>query len=305
MTLRLENFYFLHFENRFLKLNREDFQSWFVEIMSCAFPKDFIGTRQGTHKGGGDANCDGFRASTGTVYAVYAPRKCTLAELHRKIEDDFQGGLTHFGELMREWVFVHNEPDGKLSTDTVLLLAKLQKANLGIVIGQHIGKVALWEIVRKIEPRILQSQLGFPEPMTDRTIDRLGMADLQMVLRFIEQRQVPNDVPTDPPNVRKLEHNQLSPHIMDLLRMGRRRGQLVEQYFAGCPDVQRGEGIAQTFRDHYQRMRIAGWDPDKIVSELSGIAGGFDFHPPELQAAVWTVLSYYFERCDIFENPPE
>ena len=83
------------------------------------------------------------------------------------------------------------------------------------------------------------------------------------------------------------------------------REQLVAQYFGGCSDVELGESIAQAFRDRYQRMRQSSWEANSIFNELYGFAGGFHFHSPIEQAAVYAVLSYFFERCDIFENPPQ
>jgi hypothetical protein len=35
------------------------------------------------------------------------------------------------------------------------------------------------------------------------------------------------------------------------------------------------------------------------------LTGGFRFHDQREQAAVLAVLAYFFERCDIFKNPPE
>lgn len=303
MYSEVDEFYRIQFENRFQRLTREEFQGWFVDIMAFAFPGDFVATRQGTHKGGGDLGCDGFRKSTGTVYAVFAPRKCSPTELHGKIDGDFKTALTNFGDRMKEWVFVHNEPDERLSSETVLVLADLQKQHLPIRISDHIGKRELWEIVRTLEPRILNT--WFSAPPSPSQIDRLTMEDLRPVLRFIEQQPIPVEVPTEAPNQNKLEHNRLSPVIADFLRLGRRRERLVEQYIEGCSDVVMGEAIAQAFRVRYQRMRSSRWEPDQIFDELLRFAGGNHFQTPTQQAAVWAVLSYYFERCDIFENSPE
>lgn len=43
--------------------------------------------------------------------------------------------------------------------------------------------------------------------------------------------------------------------------------------------------------------------PDLIFSELQKWAGGDELGGVEHQMAVLTVLAYYFERCDIFEEP--
>jgi hypothetical protein len=41
--------------------------------------------------------------------------------------------------------------------------------------------------------------------------------------------------------------------------------------------------------------------PDEIFTELQTFAGGMDGVPSQ-QAAVLSVMSYFFERCDIFED---
>ena len=137
-----QQWFLMHFENRFLKLTRELFQAWFVEIMELAYPGDFTGTRQGTHKGGGDLNCDGFRVSTSTVYAVYAPRECSLKVLNDKINTDFRSVEGHFGNRMKEWIFVHN--DEEPSTETILVLAALAREFPNYRIGQFMKKGELW-----------------------------------------------------------------------------------------------------------------------------------------------------------------
>jgi hypothetical protein len=295
-----EKWYFMHFENKFLKLTREQFQAWFVEIMECAYPGDFAGTRQGTTKGGGDLNCDGFLTSEGAVYAVYAPRQCSLKELNDKIAEDCRGAISNFGDRMRRWVFVHN--DEQISSETIKALADLKIAFPNVDIGTFIKKEELWAIVRSLPPETLCRM--FPQFPIATTVDKLGFKDLQPVLQFIEKQPLPIDLPVDPPDPDKLAHNGLSDYSEDWLRIGRRKEKLVGIYFDGSHDPELGEKIAQAFRDRYRRLKDAQWPSDSILQELYGFAGGFKFLQQNEQAAVLTVLSYYFERCDIFENAP-
>jgi len=44
--------------------------------------------------------------------------------------------------------------------------------------------------------------------------------------------------------------------------------------------------------------------PDTIFGELRKFCGGFNALPPRQEGAVYAVLAYFFERCDIFEEPP-
>jgi hypothetical protein len=57
----------------------------------------------------GDFKCDGYRVSEGTVFQCNAPEQFVASTVASKIEKDFQGALTHFGDQMRRWIFVHNQ----------------------------------------------------------------------------------------------------------------------------------------------------------------------------------------------------
>ncbi len=295
-----QKWFFMHFENKFLTFTRELFQAWFVEIMELAYPGDFTGTRQGTYKGGGDLNCDGFRSSTGTVYAVYAPRDCGLKELNDKIVSDFQSAEGNFGTRMKEWIFVHN--DEQSSAETIRVLCKLAEDFPHVRIGQFMKKNELWEVVRTLPPDKLNRLLTpFPE---QEIVDRLGFKELQPILHHLEKHPPPMDLPIDAPSPEKLAHNSLSVESEDWLKIGRRKERLVGSYFEGTYDPELGEKIAQAFRDRYQRLKQAKWLPDQILEDLYGFAGGFKFLGQTEQAAILTVLTYFFEKCDIFDNEP-
>jgi hypothetical protein len=64
-----------------------------------------------------------------------------------------------------------------------------------------------------------------------------------------------------------------------------------------------GEKIAESFRKQYNTLKEQKVTPNRIFMELQTWAGGEQRGTPEHELAVWTVLAYYFERCDIFEEP--
>ena len=102
------------------------------------------------------------------------------------------------------------------------------------------------------------------------------------------------------------EYNQLSDEKAGLLRLGRIRQGLIEDYLSGMPDADKPEAIAQAFRGRYATLHDSGITADRVFDGLWLFAGGEHFAAePEKIAAVTAVLSYFFDRCDIFENVPE
>jgi hypothetical protein len=59
--------------------------------------------------------------------------------------------------------------------------------------------------------------------------------------------------------------------------------------------------VAEAFRQRYRSLKAVGLRPDQIFGQLQAFAGGMDGDPSH-QGAVLAVLSYFFERCDIFED---
>ena len=136
---------------------------------------------------------------------------------------------------------------------------------------------------------------------SQRTIERLDFAALRPVVIAIQRRQPDAEPPLAAPSVLKLEQNALSQDAAGLLRQGRRREKLVEAFFDAWPDPRFGEEIAEAFRSRYNALMSAGLTPDQTFGQLQSFAGGMDGEPSH-QAAVLAVLSYFFERCDIFED---
>ena len=62
-----------------------------------------------------------------------------------------------------------------------------------------------------------------------------------------------------------------------------------------------GEKVAQAFRNRYKELKAQGLLPDETFQELVIFIGGADRKELRYEAAVYAVLAYFFERCDIFE----
>ena len=290
--------YGLKFENAFLRNRGKAFETFFARVMAHGFPGDFEAVRP--YGSRGDLKCDGFRASTGTVSQCYAPDSTRLADLLAKIDEDFHGARAHWGARMRGWDFVHNDERG-LPADAVRHLDDLRAAHPDIKIGV-VSEAELRAIVMRLELHQLEDLFGLAP--SQRTMERLDFAALRPVVRAIQAREPEADPPLAPPTPKKLQYNDLSDDAAELLRQGRRREKLVQDLLDAWPDPGFGEGIAEGFRKQYEALKVLGLGPEAIFSQLQTFAGGMEGEPSH-QAAVLAVLSYFFERCDIFEDAPQ
>lgn len=287
------------FEIAFLKAKGDAFQTLFEDLMGKAHPADFIPCRPwGTV---GDRKNDGYLKSERTLFQVYAPNEMTAAEAIAKIDEDFAGALPHWQQYFDTWVFVHNAHDG-LSPQIIAKLLELEQKNLQLKLTQW----SLEELRRRLS-RIpldgLQSLFGFAP--TDAAKRNLSFAELEMVLKHIAQSHPatgdqPRPVPTG-----KIEANGLSQSVTTLLKAGMEKAELVERFFDGWHDPLCGDRLAGAFRSRYIDLRDQSrkLGPDEIFHELHTWAGGAWASSPSQHVAVYAVLAFFFEQCEIFEAP--
>jgi ABC-3C protein len=246
----------------------------------------------------GDRKNDGFLKSERRLFQVYAPGEMTEAKAVAKIREDFEGAKAYWGEHFDKWVFAHNAVEG-LPPHVQKILLDFEKANPGITLEPW-GLEEFRQIFRRISIEDLQSWFGFAP--TDITKANLGFKDLQVVLETLAGQAAPHDEAVKDVPRGKIEANALSDSVAVLLKAGMSKAPLVEEFFDQWTDVTLGERIARSFRAKYESLR-GEFTPNRIFSELVDWAGGTDRGRPEHELAVLTVMAYYFERCDIFEEP--
>ncbi|WP_321897193.1 ABC-three component system protein [Burkholderia cepacia] len=284
------------FRLAFHTLKGTAFQDWFVRLSGYAFGADFEEVRPyGPY---GDMKCDGRRISNGSVFQCYAPDAMKETELIAKIDEDFHGARTHWSDAMQEWIFVHNDGRG-LPPHANQHIDRLRKAHAPL-------KLAIWS-----EPELHDLAMGlnlsalqalFGPAASIAIVDRLVMADLVPIIEAL-QRQEPSagDPPLTPPSAEKLEKNALSEESGLLLRIGRRKSVLVDTFFRKSPRPDLGERIAEAFRMRYAELRAYDLPAETIFRHLQDYAG-FNGEPKR-QGAALAVLAYFFDSCDIFEDP--
>lgn len=291
-------FYRLRFREAFLEKKGTEFQDWFAKLAGYAFGQDFEAVRPYGNQG--DLKCDGRRVSAGIIFQCYAPDHMRAARLNTKIDQDFRGAYAHWGSDMKQWVLVHNDTRG-LPAASLQLIDQLRQSH------PHI-KIEIWT-----EPNLQQLAADLPlcpqealfgyAPLKTG-VETLVLENIKPVIDALQRTDPePGQEPLTPPSVDKLARNSLSEDAAGLLRVGRRKEALVETWFTRSPNADLGERIAEAFRRRYAQLKESDRPADAIFMHLQQYAGSGG--EPKQQNAALAVLSYFFERCDIFEDPEE
>jgi hypothetical protein len=290
-------YYEQKFENAFLRAKGNAFQDFFERLMGYAYKADFMPCRPWGNRG--DRKNDGFLKSERRLFQVYAPNEMGETKAIWKIRDDFKGATQHWGEHFDKWVFAHNAVDG-IPPHVQKVLLDFERENPSITVEPW-GMEEFRLVFRKLSLDDMQSWFGLAAP-SDETKMKLGFSDLQVVLETIANRAVPTSQEVKDVPMGKIEANALSDSIATLLKAGMSKAPLVESFFRQWHDEMFGERISDAFKAKYSELRNV-FRPNDIFAEICAWAGGDGRRSPEQELAVLTIIAYYFERCDIFEEP--
>ncbi len=293
------SYYEVVFENVYLKKKGNAFQDFFSEIMEKCHPGDFQRVRPWGNAG--DRKNDGYLRSDRTLFQVYAPNEMSASEAIAKINEDFHGAFSYWETYFDTWVFVHNSRDG-LGPAIVAKLNELTTYHRSVTVHSW-GFEELRQKVFTLNAANLASLLG-PAPSSKDMLD-VRYDNVQEVLRHIARQEFSaiQDIRPVPPD--KLKFNRLSAHVQILLTWGMQKADLVGQFFNDHSNPTYGDEIAAAFKNEYKKYKMLGVDPDTIFCKLQEFTGGCERGTPADEAAVLAVLAYLFERCNIFERPPE
>lgn len=289
-------YYEQKFEVGFLRAKGDAFQTFFERLMGLAYKADFMPCRPWGNQG--DRKNDGFLKSERRLFQVYAPNEMGAAKAKAKITEDFAGAKEHWGKHFDTWVFVHNATDG-LPPHVQQLLLDFEAANPGIQL-RPCGLEELRLIFRKLTVDDKASWFGLA--ITDATKISLGFGDLKVVLERIAALPAPSMTDVKDVPMGKIEANALSEAVSRLLKEGMIKSPLVADFLSQWHDETLGERMAEAFATEYRRLR-GDLGPSQIFAALQSWGGGDHRGTPEHELAVLTVIAYYFERCDIFEEP--
>lgn len=257
----------------------------------------------------GDGKCDGFNSVTGEYYQVYAPEELTgnEATLLSKMDSSIKGLLKFWEEkefTVNKFYYVVKD-DYKnvyaLLYTNAKTIAKTFKIECEILTCKNIEDAFL-----KLDEDKIIDVLGgiIPDPLN---IENVEYSIMQEVIAFLLNSNAPKIeevIPAHPDFEKKIIFNSLTKAVSDFLNAGQRQNFAIKEYFELNSKFIKEE-LRQAFSSIYQQALKEIPESDtkndevfQFIVNKSSPKDIFAFHN-----AVYVLMAYYFEYCDIFETP--
>lgn len=281
-------------------LHGDAFEDFFHRLMTTRY-SDFAQVR--THGNLGDLGADGLRLHDGRLYACYAPEVFDADKVTQKFSSDLAKAMSKRPGEFRIFVFVYNDARGlHPQISRLLAQAVIDHPSLGFEpMGPPRLLRVLFELVREEIEDLLRAPIQVQE-----LVYGVGLEDLSPLLEHLmEHRRRANERPA-PREVSalKMDYNRLGDDERELLLLGMRHTRLVEQYYQGVADVTERDEVAADFNAYYRQVADEYDDSEQVIGELQKYVAGNQRGSTATEMALWTVLAYFFETCDILREPP-
>ena len=146
----------------------------------------------------------------------------------------------------------------------------------------------------------------FPAVPTIEDFFEPSAPEIEALIAQLARQGLPTQADIRPPPPDKLDYNGFSDPVRELISLGMRSSPSVQSLFQPrFFDPTARDRIAGSFKAKYAELRAAGKFPDDIYDGLRTWAGGVGPKSANREVAVYGVLSYFFEECDIFLRPEE
>jgi hypothetical protein len=282
------------------------FQDLFSRVMTKAFHDFQIVHTQGRK---GDQKNDGFIPSKGIYYQVYAPEKPekSTKKAIEKLETDFNGLVKLWNKEtpVKEFYFVLNDEYRGNYPDIHHAVASLQKTNKDTKIGLFLPK-DIEDIFLSLPEEKIQDIIGYLPG--DGGLEGVDYDVLTEVVTYLLKnvKSIPDDGSLEVPNFDdKIRFNKLSGNISALLTTANFQASVLYDFF------QNNSGFCRKdLRDKFSVLykESLAEIPDYASSKNDLVF--FDIlrkstpqKTKNAQDAVLVLMSYFFESCDIFEEP--
>jgi len=286
-----------------LESNGNSYEELFTNVMQQCNPNFRQVKPQGSW---GDKKNDGFDEKTGTYYQVYAPENLSSTENNAitKLVTDFNGLLAfwpNIGFTVKKFYYVLNDKFKGVGPALYANIAKLRDANSDIKIDIFDSK-RLQDIFDSLDECKMQNVIG-AIPSSDSsmlTIDAIHTA-VKHIMDFKSVALSPF-IPKDPNMQKKIEFNNLSEHLGDLMFNALIGTRNLEEYFSN-ENGNQIEILRDIFNTFYQESLLQNFNnSDEVFIDIYNKASPKDA-TKAVADAVMALMAYFFESCDIFKSP--
>ena len=293
-------------KSRFYQSDKQAFEDLFTKIKQCE-DSDFKQVKpQGKL---GDGKCDGFNALTGEYYQVYAPEELTgnEATMLTKMDSSISGLIEFWEEkdfkISKFYYVVKDDYKNvyPLLHTNAKAIAKKYNIECEILICKDLEDIFL----KFDEDKMIEILGGIiPDPLN---ITNVEYGVMQEVIAFLLKSKAPKikeEIPPNPDFEKKIQFNSLSRAVVAFLNAGQRQNFVINDFFELNSKFIKEE-LRQIFSQLYQDAKVVIPESDtkndevfQYIADKSSPEDNFAFHN-----AVYVLMAYYFEYCDIFETP--
>jgi len=259
----------------------------------------------------GDRKNDGFVKNTGTYYQVYAPADLFLSDENavKKLQTDFIGLLNYWpqnGFTVKVFRYAVNDKFKGCGPATITEIEKLAQQNPSIDIALFTSNNLLSEF-KKLRDEDKIEILGPNPSVSQDYFDFEVMQDVVNHIMHVQVNPFEEKIPLSPNFQKKLNYNNLSESIQNILKNAFIKIGFVDEYFSVNLDFQKEElrcRMNSLYQEAWENIEDNDTKADQVFMKL------FYLLCPKKQEnavndAIFALMAYYFGTCDIFEVPPE
>lgn len=279
-----------------------EFQNFFTKIMN-KYDSEFTTIK--TQGNLGDRKNDGYIPSKGIYYQVYAPEKIDAKEAMEKIENDLDGLMNYWNDLcpVKEYNFVMNDKyKGAYPTINAKILEVGKKYSISTKL---LLASQLENIFFQLKDEDIAEILG---NIIDVPMENLSFSSLNDVVEGIMKLPFKmNDTLVSPAEMdEKIKFNNLNEEVSNILNQHSIYIGQLEEYFSNKGDFER-EKVQRALIGVYENSKkdIGEEIVDQNSLRFFYIVDAITPENPNISImnAIYILMSYYFEACDIFVNP--
>jgi hypothetical protein len=278
-----------------------EFETYVTTVLAYLHP-DFVNPDPAGSLG--DWGADGLAKAGSILYACYGARPIQDAErkLGEKLEHDFTRARDQWPAVSR-WRFVTNATFGPIASTYITDIQRVHGRESDRPIEIEVWKPdRLWtEGVAKLDATKLDRLFpGVPRA------EHVELAEVVVLLDALDDGPAPetlSSIRPVPPT--KMDWNALSAPARLEFNEGRLSHARIDEWFVHQADPDLRDRLGVRFRKVYEGHQSVVTDARDLLERLYVSAGGSDFRLDSRRAnAVYAVTSYFFDSCDIFEEPP-
>lgn len=291
-----------YFQLKIYKKDGYEFQNFFTSIMN-KYDSDFTTIK--TQGKLGDRKNDGYIPSKGIYYQVYAPEKIDPKEAINKIEKDLEGLMEYWDERcqVKEYNFVMNDKyKGAYPEINAKILEMGKKYNIStkLLLASQLENI-FFQLKDEDIAEILGSIIVVPsEDLSFMSLNEVIEGIMNLPIKESESLVLPAEMEE------KIKFNNLNGQIGNILSQHSIYIGQLEEYFSNKGDFER-EKVQQILAKIYEESKNEINDECIDSNSLRFLYIVKKITPPKSNVsivnAIYILMSYYFESCDIFQNP--